>query len=89
MKRYILTVGDSFDPDKGDLSDIDVVSAEELTTCRDCGLYGLKELRYCEFIGKHIPPYSFCSFAAPAPKGADETVFYVDNIKYYKGDNHE
>lgn len=68
MKRYILTVGDYIKLDEKDFPDIDVVSAEELTTCRDCGFYGLVHPRYCEFIDKYIPSYSFCSFATPLPK---------------------
>jgi hypothetical protein len=81
VKRYILTVADSFDPNKTDLSDIDVVSVEELTTCRDCEFYGRAYPKYCELIDKYIPTYFFCNFAKPEPAGTDETFFYVDNIK--------
>jgi hypothetical protein len=81
VKRYILTVGDSFDPNKADLSDIDVVSVEKLTTCRDCEFYGRAYSKYCELIDKYIPTSFFCNFAKPESEGTDETFFYVDNIK--------
>ena len=34
MKRYILTVGDSFDPGKVDMTNLNIIS---FTTCRDFG----------------------------------------------------
>jgi hypothetical protein len=72
MKRYILTVGDSFDPDKGDLSEFEIISAEELTTCHDCEFYGRAYPRYCELIDKYIGTRFFCNFAKPIPKEGKE-----------------
>lgn len=64
MKRYILTVGDSFDPDKVDLSEFDVILIEDLIRCGDCyhcqkmgGIYR------CEVHGLRVYYNSFCSFA--------------------------